>query len=258
MNRELVILVADGTMRAVFAAFFERQFHHVLSCAPFDFNPRLDLFNNPLEKDGGVHRRCHEILRPYLNTHRRALVVLDQQFGGERPAEEVRVEIEHRLNANGWAGRATAAVIEPELEVLLWQDNVNVERALRHQGGSLRQLLAADGRWPEGCAEASRSQRGHPGADSHQPRGPTGGRLQPDREGSLDGGLRGPGVPSCSRRAPCVVPCGGRMKAKSVPSSWLERDGRRLDCNPYMSGALEAKVLLEGLRPRRCRSATSR
>lgn len=38
------------------------------------------------------------------------------------------------------------------------------------------------------------------------------------------------------------------MKAKSVPSSWLERDGRRLDCNPYMSGALEAKVLLEGLR----------
>jgi hypothetical protein len=151
MNRELVILVADGTMRAVFAAFFERQFHHVLSCAPFDFNPRLDLFNNPLEKDGGVHLRCHEILRPYLNTHRRALVVLDQQFGGERPSEEVRVEIEHRLNANGWAGRATAAVIEPELEVLLWQDNVNVERALRHQGGSLRQLLAADGRWPEGA-----------------------------------------------------------------------------------------------------------
>lgn len=38
------------------------------------------------------------------------------------------------------------------------------------------------------------------------------------------------------------------MKAKSVPSSWLNRDGRRLDCNPYMSGALEAKVLLEGLK----------
>jgi len=37
------------------------------------------------------------------------------------------------------------------------------------------------------------------------------------------------------------------MKTKSVPSSWLERDGRRLDCNPYMSGALEAKVLLEAL-----------
>ena len=41
------------------------------------------------------------------------------------------------------------------------------------------------------------------------------------------------------------------MKVKSVPSSWLERDGRRLDCNPYMSGALEAKVLLESMQARK-------
>jgi type I restriction enzyme S subunit len=38
------------------------------------------------------------------------------------------------------------------------------------------------------------------------------------------------------------------MKAKEVPSGWLERGGRRLDCGPYMSGALEAKVLLDVLR----------
>lgn len=41
------------------------------------------------------------------------------------------------------------------------------------------------------------------------------------------------------------------MKVKSIPSTWLERDGRRLDCGPYMSGALEAKVLLEGLKVRK-------
>jgi len=45
------------------------------------------------------------------------------------------------------------------------------------------------------------------------------------------------------------------MKPKSVPSSWLERDGRRLDCGPYMSGALEAKVLLESLNARKDRLA---
>src|SRR5258708_451320 len=38
------------------------------------------------------------------------------------------------------------------------------------------------------------------------------------------------------------------MKTKAVPSDWLERDGRRLDCGPYMSVALEAKVLLERLK----------
>lgn len=37
------------------------------------------------------------------------------------------------------------------------------------------------------------------------------------------------------------------MKVKSVPSSWLERDGRRLDCNPYMSGGLEASVAIDSL-----------
>lgn len=41
------------------------------------------------------------------------------------------------------------------------------------------------------------------------------------------------------------------MKAKTVQSSWLARDGRRLDCGPYMSGALEAKVLLESLTVRK-------
>lgn len=40
------------------------------------------------------------------------------------------------------------------------------------------------------------------------------------------------------------------MRSKAVPSGWLERDGR-LDCGPYMSGALEAKVLLKGLKARK-------
>ena len=37
------------------------------------------------------------------------------------------------------------------------------------------------------------------------------------------------------------------MKAKFVRSTWLERDGRRLDCGPYMSGALEARLALSRL-----------
>lgn len=32
-----------------------------------------------------------------------------------------------------------------------------------------------------------------------------------------------------------------------VMSSWMEDNGRRLDCNPYLSGAFEAKVILEKL-----------
>ena len=36
-----------------------------------------------------------------------------------------------------------------------------------------------------------------------------------------------------------------KFKVKAVPSTWLENNGRRLDCGPYMSGAIEAKELLK-------------
>lgn len=35
------------------------------------------------------------------------------------------------------------------------------------------------------------------------------------------------------------------MKVKSIPSSWIFRDGMRLDCTPYMTGALEARIRLD-------------
>lgn len=37
------------------------------------------------------------------------------------------------------------------------------------------------------------------------------------------------------------------MRIKTIPAVWMRRDGRRFDCGPYMSGALEAKFRLEEL-----------
>lgn len=38
-----------------------------------------------------------------------------------------------------------------------------------------------------------------------------------------------------------------KFAIKTVPSTWLEIEGRRLDCGPYMSGAIEARQLLKKL-----------
>lgn len=35
-----------------------------------------------------------------------------------------------------------------------------------------------------------------------------------------------------------------KFECKVVPSTWIENNGRRLDCGPYVSGAIEAKELL--------------
>ena len=37
------------------------------------------------------------------------------------------------------------------------------------------------------------------------------------------------------------------MKVKTIQSSWIDKTGYRLDCNPYMSGAIETKIILENL-----------
>ena len=39
--------------------------------------------------------------------------------------------------------------------------------------------------------------------------------------------------------------------ARIVKSGWLNEGGRRLDCNPYMSGALEARDTLKQLKVRK-------
>ncbi len=38
---------------------------------------------------------------------------------------------------------------------------------------------------------------------------------------------------------------------KIIPSTWLEKDGRRLDCGPYLCGAVEARVQLEKLQAKK-------
>jgi len=42
-----------------------------------------------------------------------------------------------------------------------------------------------------------------------------------------------------------------KFQVKAVPSSWIEHNGRRLDCGPYVSGAVEAKELLHRLSARK-------
>ncbi|WP_295441034.1 hypothetical protein [uncultured Thiodictyon sp.] len=45
------------------------------------------------------------------------------------------------------------------------------------------------------------------------------------------------------------------MKIKTIPSGWIGLNGRRLDCGPYMSGALEAKIRLKEMSCRKDRLA---
>lgn len=150
MKKPLAILVADATIKAVFWKFFARDgFFRTLECGDFDIG-NDDIFNVPGQTDGGLHRRAHELLRRYLSTHERALVVLDQQFGGERAADVVRRDILANLTTSGWSREnVDVVVIDPEIEVWLWKDNPNVWTSLGCDGSWLDKLQD-EGKWLEG------------------------------------------------------------------------------------------------------------
>ncbi|EOV1093893.1 restriction endonuclease subunit S, partial [Vibrio fluvialis] len=38
------------------------------------------------------------------------------------------------------------------------------------------------------------------------------------------------------------------MKVRTIPSFWVKKNGYRFDCNPYLSGSIEAKEKLESLK----------
>lgn len=48
-----------------------------------------------------------------------------------------------------------------------------------------------------------------------------------------------------------------KFQCRAIPSTWLENNGRRLDCGPYMSGAIEARELLKKIKTESLSSLTS-
>ncbi|QDU76845.1 hypothetical protein Pan97_39020 [Bremerella volcania] len=157
-KRDCLFFVADQAMGDIVDGFISKgHLDRRLGCRDFRFQFEKDILEAPrlgMGADGGVFKYCHTLLQEngYMESHERLIVMLDKKFGGERPAEEVREEILDRLQVNGWGNdTADVVVIDPELEVWVWQDHPHVQSTLGYRGpGSLRDALREDGEWPDG------------------------------------------------------------------------------------------------------------
>jgi hypothetical protein len=160
--RDCVFLVADSHMQAAFTSFLSLEHKaQKLGCGPFRFNAESDLVL--AGNDPAVHRRGHELLRPYLRTHRYAVLALDFAFGHQLQPSEITSELTKNMQGVGWdLSRFVVILIVPELEQWFWQDDPSVQEevllrdlspAERAAQGSLRAFLASqsDGHhslWP--------------------------------------------------------------------------------------------------------------
>jgi hypothetical protein len=93
--------------------------------------PRYVLYVHP-QRDPGCLRKASGFLRPYASAYEHALVVFDRSGCGKDlvAREDLEREVEQALANSGWAARARAIVIDPELENWVWSDSPQVDCAL--------------------------------------------------------------------------------------------------------------------------------
>jgi hypothetical protein len=126
--RDCLFLLADKNMQAVFEGFLSRpRFYNSLNCGKFEYDLRVATGDN----DPGLYTRAHELIRPFLKTHRYAVVVLDAEWEGTPGRDAITQHISEQMRTVGWdKDRFQVIVIDPELENWMWQKNDHVAKAL--------------------------------------------------------------------------------------------------------------------------------
>lgn len=162
-KRDIVFHIADESMEKGFKAFFRRvDWNYALKCNRFDIDPDSDrdIFRisghdsdlNPRRNDPGMHHHAHDNLRTHLDTHEKAIIILDEFYGGSPGADALREEITVNMMEAGWdKDRFEVVVIQPMLEAWIWANNLNVAKAFGFESfEELQQPLVEKGLWVKG------------------------------------------------------------------------------------------------------------
>jgi len=118
--KDLVILVADKNMAFSIKGILSRP--QALSIRQIHF----DIFIHP-HHDPGCFNEGHHFLQSALNQSGHALILFDREGCGREDLtrEQLEQRVEHNLFRAGWQ-QAAAIVLDPELEIWVWNDSPHV------------------------------------------------------------------------------------------------------------------------------------
>lgn len=152
MPKDLIVLVADKNMEATFKGLLSRNYSLGIKQITFD------VFVHP-NKDPGCRGESDRFLQSFINQYLYGLVVFDREgCGSDQSRDELERRVESRLALVGWENRSIAIVLDPELEIWLWNRSPHVEEALgwRGQNQPLRSWLIMNGLLVEGNSKPTR------------------------------------------------------------------------------------------------------
>jgi len=125
-KKDLIVLVADQDMYSTVDELLQRTKSFGIK------EIKYDIYVHP-ERDPGCLLRGYVFLRQYVKQYVHGLIMLDLEGCGKeekKSREKIEKEIEKNLSRSGWAERAAAVVIDPELEIWVWSDSPHVETIL--------------------------------------------------------------------------------------------------------------------------------
>lgn len=138
-RKDLIVLVADTDARYAMEGLLERP--RDLGIRSIQYEVRQESDHDP-----ACRVRSAEVLRPVHNIFDHALVVFDYHgCSSSEPRKRVQDAVIGRLRINGWGDRASAVVIEPELEAWAWGDPAYLAGALGWSDRSLAMFLRRQG-----------------------------------------------------------------------------------------------------------------
>ncbi|MCC6811536.1 MAG: hypothetical protein IT381_29165 [Deltaproteobacteria bacterium] len=142
---DLIVLVADANMEYAVRGLLTR--HASLGIR----SPSHQIYVHP-ERDPGCYLRAAEFLQPFSRQYHQALVLFDHDGCGQesKTAATLEAEVNARLDVT-WNRRASAIVIDPELEAWVWSDSPHVGTILGWAGRDLRAELVAKGLLAQGA-----------------------------------------------------------------------------------------------------------
>lgn len=137
--KDLVALVADGTMRSVLNNLLARD-------KAFGIRKiQIEIFVHP-HHDPGVYNDAGSFLSPFTINYKYALVLFDREGCGQENKSSIELQsiVQKQVNIHGWEHRSGVIVLDPELESWVWTRSHHVSRVLDIEKQELLELLQGD------------------------------------------------------------------------------------------------------------------
>jgi len=148
-KKDCIFIVADTNIREAVYGFLSReQVHTTIGCRPFTIS-RNDIIVATGLNDPGIYDRGGDLLTPFRDQYRHAVFIMDAEWEGAPPPEDILARLNAHLTQNGWAPPEGCAIVAvPEIDNWLWTTSPHTATALGWPDmPTLKEALRDQGFW---------------------------------------------------------------------------------------------------------------